>query len=117
LIDQISTDTYDPTMFEDEEKKRILAAIDAKIEGKQVVAVEHPEDAHGGAEVIDLTEMLRASLTRAAKPPAKRPAKPAAAEEVVTPLASAQGKGAKRAPKVAKVAEEAAAPARARARK
>ena len=38
LIDQISEDTYDPTMFEDEEKKRILAAIDEKIAGKQIVA-------------------------------------------------------------------------------
>jgi len=116
LIDQISADTYEPTMFEDEEKKRILAAIDAKIEGKQVVAVEHPEDAHGGAEVIDLTEMLRASLTRGAGQPAKRPAKPtAAAEKVVAPMV--QPKGAKRAPRAAKVAEEAAAPVRARARK
>jgi len=119
LIDQISADTYEPTMFEDEEKKRILAAIDAKIEGKQVVAVEHPEDSRGGAEVIDLTEMLRASLSRGAtKQAAKRPAKPAAAEaeeEVVTPMA--RPKGAKRAPKAAKPAEEAAAPLRARARK
>ncbi|WP_213956451.1 Ku protein [Variovorax sp. dw_954] len=117
LIDQISADTYEPTMFEDEEKKRILAAIDAKIEGKQVVAVDHPEDTHGGAEVIDLTEMLRASLSRGARQPAKRPAKPSAAEveEVVTPMA--QPKGAKRAPKPAKAAEEAVAPVRARARK
>ncbi|WP_218508576.1 Ku protein [Variovorax sp. dw_308] len=117
LIDQISADTYEPTMFEDEEKKRILAAIDAKIEGKQVVAVDHPEDTHGGAEVIDLTEMLRASLSRGGRQPAKRPAKPSAAEveEVVTPMA--QPKGAKRAPKPAKAAEEAVAPVRARARK
>ncbi|MEJ8853493.1 Ku protein [Variovorax robiniae] len=120
LIDQISADTYEPTMFEDEEKKRILAAIDAKIEGKQVVAVEHPDEAHGGAEVIDLTEMLRASLSRGAggaKQPAKRPARPAAADEaeVVTPIASP--KGAKRAPKAAKATDEAAAPVRARARK
>ena len=30
-------------MFEDEEKKRILAAIDEKIAGKQIVANEHAE--------------------------------------------------------------------------
>ena len=42
LIEQISEDTYDPTMFEDEEKKRILAAIDEKIAGKQIVANEPP---------------------------------------------------------------------------
>ncbi|MDM0111014.1 Ku protein [Variovorax sp. J22R133] len=119
LIDQISTDTYDPTLFEDEEKKRILAAIDAKIAGEEVVAMEHAEDRSGG-EVIDLTEMLRASLSRtAAKPePAKKTAaaKPAGAN--VTALAGAgASKGAKRAPKKV-VDEEATAPApRARMKK
>ncbi len=61
LIDQISEDTYDPTMFEDEEKKRILAAIDEKIAGKQVVAME-PVEPQPGGQVIDLMEALRASL-------------------------------------------------------
>jgi DNA end-binding protein Ku len=100
LIDQISEDTYEPTMFEDEEKKRILAAIDAKIEGKQVVAVDHPEDSRGG-EVLDLTEMLLASLKRksAAAAP-KRAAK--AGSAVVTPIAGVgPPKGPKRAPKAA----------------
>lgn len=74
LIEQISADSYEPAEYEDEEKKRILAAIDAKIAGQEVVAMEHPEDRAGG-EVIDLTEMLRASLSRAAKgSEAKRPA-------------------------------------------
>ena len=100
LIDQISENTYEPTMFEDEEKKRILAAIDAKIEGKQVVAVDHLEDSRGG-EVLDLTEMLLASLKRksAAAVP-KRAAK--AGSAVVTPIAGAgPAKGPKRAPKAA----------------
>jgi len=51
LIDQISQESYDPTMFEDEEKKRILAAIDAKIAGEEIVAAEHPEDAASGQEL------------------------------------------------------------------
>src|SRR5215217_271001 len=55
LIDQISTDSYDPTQYVDEEKKRILAAIDDKIAGKQVVASAH-EEATGTAQVIDLME-------------------------------------------------------------
>lgn len=112
LIDQISEDTYEPTMFEDEEKKRILAAIDAKIEGKQVVAVDHPEDSRGG-EVLDLTEMLMASLNRKnTAAPSKRAAK--AGSAVVTPIAGAgPAKGPKRAPKAA---EPVAAP-RARMKK
>lgn len=99
LIDQIAEDTYEPSLFEDEEKKRILAAIDAKIEGKQVVAVAQPEDTRGG-EVLDLTEMLIASLKRkGAAPDAKRVGKPSGGA-VVTPIAPAGvAKGPKRAPK------------------
>jgi len=92
LIDQISADSYDPAEYEDEEKKRILAAIDAKIAGQEVVAMEHPED-RGGGEVIDLTEMLRASLSRASRSGAAAPAKRAAskadaveAREAATPV-------------------------------
>lgn len=58
LIDQISEDHYQADLFEDEEKQRILAAIDAKIEGREIVAVDHPEYRTAG-EVIDLTEMLK----------------------------------------------------------
>lgn len=105
LIDQISTDTYDPTLFEDEEKKRILAAIDAKIAGEEVVAVEHPEDLASG-QVIDLTEVLRASLTKAAKGAPKRPVKTTESREV-TSIDAAVSKGAKRAPRTAKASESA----------
>ena len=35
LIEQISTDSYDPAPFKDEEKERIQAAIDQKIAGKR----------------------------------------------------------------------------------
>jgi DNA end-binding protein Ku len=107
LIAQISTDSYDPTLFEDEEKKRILAAIDAKIAGEEVVAVDHPEDVASG-QVIDLTEMLRASLTKVSKAAApKRTEKPGKPTEgrVVTPIGAAASKGAKRAPKSTKPVE------------
>ena len=117
LIQQISRDTYDPTMFEDEEKKRILAAIDAKIAGQEIVAAEHPEDT-GSAQVIDLTQMLMASLEKQGKA-AETPARSSAAEpsQVVTPLRAPASK-ARRAPKPAAKAVTAAAPTpRARARK
>ena len=113
LIDQISEDTYDPTMFEDEEKKRILAAIDEKIAGKHIVANEPHEAASGGAQVIDLVEALRASL--GARGAAKAaPAAKAAAPAVAAAEPAKERKGVKRAQK----AEAAvAAPARARAKK
>ena len=125
LIDQISEDTYDPTMFEDEEKKRILAAIDEKIAGKQIVANEpHETESTGGGQVIDLVEALRASLgtrgAKAAKPAlaeVKTQAKPApvAAAAAAPAEPAKERKGVKRAAKVEAAAD--AAPARARAKK
>jgi DNA end-binding protein Ku len=115
LIEQISEDTYDPTMFEDEEKKRILAAIDEKIAGKHIVAAE-PHEPQAGAQVIDLVEALRASLgakgAAKAKPAPAKAAVPAAESAPVEP--AKERKGVKRA---AKVEEAVPAPARARARK
>jgi DNA end-binding protein Ku len=109
LIDQISQDAYDPAQYVDEEKKRILAAIDEKIAGKEVVASAHDE-APSTAQVIDLMDALRASLGKkgaAAQPVVVEPADAPAAKE---------RKGAKRA-SVAKTEQTAAAPRQARARK
>jgi DNA end-binding protein Ku len=121
LIDQISQDTYDPTMFEDEEKKRILAAIDEKIAGKQIVANEPHETAGGSSgQVIDLVEALRASLgNRGAAKPQAAPAPKLTAVPAPAPAAAAaepakERKGVRRAEKTA---VEAAAPVRARAKK
>lgn len=115
LIEQIATDSYDATQYVDEEKKRILAAIDEKIAGKQVVAAAPAEEGAGTAQVIDLMEALRQSL---AKKPAAA-AKPAPAAKVASndpqpAVAAKERKGAKRA---AAPAAEAAAPVKARARK
>jgi DNA end-binding protein Ku len=109
LIDQISQDAYDPTAHVDEEKKRILAAIDEKIaSGKQVVAAPHDE-APSTAQVIDLMGALRASLGGK-----KAADQPAAAQ----PKEPKERKGARRTPS-APADEAAATPpaARARARK
>jgi DNA end-binding protein Ku len=124
LIDQITQDEYDPTQFKDEEKARVLEAIDKKIAGQQVVASARDEQPAAGAQVIDLMEALRASLgprgaKGAAKPataeaPAKKPAAKAAAPVEAEPALPVR-KAARRA---AQVAEPVAAPApRARARK
>lgn len=111
LIDQISKDAYEPAEFEDAEKKRILAAIDAKIAGNKVVASAHDEQPSSG-QVIDLMEALRASLGKKAAGAA--PAKTAKPAEAAPMLASSERKGVKRAPKIE---AELAAPAKARARK
>ena len=113
LIDQISTDSYDPAQYVDEEKKRVLAAIDEKIAGKQVVVAAAHEQAPGTGQVIDLMEALRASLAK--KPAAAR----VAAIETQPAIATRDRKSAKRgaAPTKAIEAVAAPAPAKARARK
>ena len=122
LIDQITQDEYDPTQFKDEEKARVLAAIDQKIAGQQVVASARDEQPTGGAQVIDLMEALRASLgPRRAKGAAEPAAAPAPAKKSAARAAPAAEPALavrKSARRAAPVAEPAAAPApRARARK
>jgi DNA end-binding protein Ku len=109
LIDQISAEGYEPTDFEDEEKKRVLAAIDEKIAGKQIVVSQAPEPV--GGQIIDLMDALRASLSTR-KPQAKTAAAPAAPTQAAEPK---ERKAAKRA--AAPEPEVAAVPARARAKK
>jgi DNA end-binding protein Ku len=109
LIEQISTDRYDPAEYVDEEKKRILAAIDEKIAGRQIVASAH-EEAPASAQVIDLVEALRASL--------RQPAAAGAPKIETRPaIAPRERKGAKRAAATPAKVVAAPAPARARARK
>jgi len=113
LIAQVSADSYDPGQYVDEEKKRILAAIDDKIAGKQVVSAASEEAAGGTGQVIDLMEALRASL---AKKPAA-PKAPVAPIETLPAIATKERKGAKRAAAAPAPAPAEAAPAKARARK
>jgi DNA end-binding protein Ku len=111
IIEQGAEDNYDASAYEDEEKKRILAAIDQKIEGKHIVAPAGGEAVPTG-EVIDLMEALRASLGKSsdkAKPSEKRKPAMKAVEEPAVPKTR---KPAARAPKVA-----AEAPPKVRARK
>jgi DNA end-binding protein Ku len=95
LISQISTDTFDPTKYEDEVKKRVEAAIEQKLEGQEIAI--SPSAPESGAQVIDLMEALKASL---AKNTAKRAKAPAATGEAAAEPKPAARKAAK------KVAEE-----------
>jgi DNA end-binding protein Ku len=108
IIEQIAADSYDPSAFKDTEKQRILAAIDQKIAGRQIV-LQPSEEGAPSAEVIDLVEALKASL-------AGKSRKRAAAEEPTAVIDMKERKGAKRAAKAPEPAAE-EAPARKRARK
>ena len=107
LINQSSEDSYDPTAFKDEEKARVLAAIDEKIAGKAIVASARGEDVTPGGQVIDLMDALKASLGGGgkSKPTAtesKAKAPVAAPTNNVTAIGDAKvRKPVKRAPKAA----------------
>jgi len=112
LISQIAAEDYDPAAFVDEEKQRILGAIDQKIAGNEIAESAAPEPASG--QIIDLMEALRASLggkkaaaVRAMAAPTAQPSAPAEPAETK----------ARKGPKRAAAAEAPAAPVRARARK
>lgn len=66
LIEQISQDSYDPTEYKDEEKERVEAAVEEKVKGHEITVAEEPQ--HGGGQVIDLMEALRASLGKKGAP-------------------------------------------------
>ena len=60
LIEQQTSDTFDPAAYTDDVKARIDAAIQAKVEGKEITTSESPPPA--APNVIDLMEVLRQSL-------------------------------------------------------
>jgi len=62
LIDQQSTDQFDPSVYTDELRARIEAQIQKKVEGKEISLSEVAPE--GGGKVIDLMEALRASLEK-----------------------------------------------------
>ncbi|HTS87758.1 MAG TPA: Ku protein [Gemmatimonadales bacterium] len=73
LIEQGSKDEFRPEEFHDTVRERVLAAIQRKVDGEEIVA-EAPEA--GETKIIDLMEALKASLAKTGHAPAgKRPAR------------------------------------------
>jgi len=79
LIEQQASAKFDPSQYTDDVRARIEAAVQKKVEGKEITLTEQPET---GAQVIDLMEALRASLEKkparkvqAEKPAARKSAK------------------------------------------
>jgi len=90
LIEQGANDKFDPAAYTDQVRERIEAAVQKKVEGQEISLAEPPVE--GGAQVIDLMEALRASLSKkaptAAEPapaPARKPAKRAQQEPEAAP--------------------------------
>jgi len=90
LIEQGSSDTFNPAAYTDQVRARIEAAVQKKVEGQEISLAEPPVE--GGAQVIDLMEALRASVAQ------KAAAKPAAARKPprkATPAAAAPAERAR----------------------
>jgi DNA end-binding protein Ku len=91
LIDQLSTEEFDSSRYEDTYQERVRAAVEEKVKGEEItVATEAPK-----AQIIDLFEALKKSLADAQsaaanssdkaplKPPKKVAPKAAAGEKKV----------------------------------
>ncbi len=61
LIEQLSAKRFDPNEFSDEHRARVEAAIQQKVDGKEVTLAESPVSPAGG-NVVDLMQALKASL-------------------------------------------------------
>jgi DNA end-binding protein Ku len=71
LIEHLAAKSFDPNEFADEHRARVEAAIQRKVEGREVSLVE-PEARSGGGNVVDLMEALKASLNaRSSSQPAE----------------------------------------------
>ena len=71
LIDQQTSEKFDPSSYTDELRARIQAEIQKKVEGQEISVSETAPETTSG-KVIDLMEALRASLEKGA--PARTPA-------------------------------------------
>jgi DNA end-binding protein Ku len=89
LIDGLSTDGFSPEEFTDEYRQRVLDMIQAKVEGKQIITLtpEAPK-----AQVIDLMEALKESLSKRVPRDKKPLAKAKKAEAAPAPRRAQAGK-------------------------
>lgn len=72
LLDQTSSDSFQPAKYEDNARKRILEQIQRKVEGKEIT--EEPTEAPK-TQIIDLMEALKASLKGKSAGGDRKPAK------------------------------------------
>jgi DNA end-binding protein Ku len=85
LIEQLAASSFDPGEFVDEHRARVEAAIQRKVQGKEVTMAAAPESSGHRANVVDLMDALKASLAsggspeRRAKDKQRKPPKQASA--------------------------------------
>ena len=74
LIDRLTSEEFKPENYKDEYRIRVLAMLDEKSKGKEIVIDTAPAPKHG--QVVDIMEALKRSMERipAKKKPAVSPA-------------------------------------------
>ena len=65
LVNELATDQFKPEQYADEYRTRVLAAVEQKVEGREVTSLA-PQAQR--TQVIDLMDALRASLQGASRP-------------------------------------------------
>ncbi len=71
LIEQLTSESFESDKYRDEYRDRVMSAVEQKVAGHEVTAApEQPV-----AQIVDLFEALKASLSSGAAPPRKGPAK------------------------------------------
>lgn len=108
LIDDMAA-KWDADQFRDSFREEIMQLVETKAkagETETVTPVEDAPTAQRGADVIDLTELLKRSLQvgKAAAAPAPAPAKKAAAKKASAPAPAAAKKAAPARPKARRAA-------------
>jgi DNA end-binding protein Ku len=88
LIDQIASETFDPTQYRDEVRERIQADIEKKVQGQDIS--EAAEPAAEPARIIDLMAALKASLGKGQGAKAEKAEAPADASETPASRRGAQ---------------------------
>src|SRR4029079_9448880 len=89
LIEQQTSDTFDPSQYTDDVAARVEAAVQKKVEGQEITLAEAPEGG-GGAQVIDLMGALSERLEKKAPARAKAAAAPEPAPAARKPAKRAQ---------------------------
>ncbi len=95
IIDQRTSDEFDPAQYEDEVRSRIMELIQQKIDGQEVTM---PPEEQPQAKIVDLLEALKASVGEPAK----------AGDAKASGRKPAERKSARRAPAKGKAASGAA---------
>jgi DNA end-binding protein Ku len=72
------TGEFDPTQYKDEYRQALETIIESKVEGKEVVAVEEPEES---GKLIDLMAALEASVNAAKSARESNAGKPVSVSE------------------------------------